>query len=456
MSTNIKLMPEGDEKQRFTRWLLVVLLLTILLRVTLFLFYPPQSYPDTAAYQRLAESVRAGFKQFDGTRGPGYPAFLALFGPVRVVYVVQLFLGCLITLMWFLVGWGVSHKAWFAGLLALGYSLNPNQFFFEAALLTETVSTFFLTLGLLGAFLWLWNARWRKVWVGLATGLATALAVLTRPLFQYLPVLLIIFLGFSFKEKKLRADWKAILTITLVSVLVVGGWMAWIRAHYHVFSTTTLMGYHLTQHTGYLFEQVPDQYAQIRDIYIQFRDAQIAEYGIQGNAIWQAIPAILDATDYNFYELSRVMQSISIQLILANPVRFVLSIIPDWWYFWRVPVLFTPAAVVSGGLAGLLDALILGVRMVLFGANLVFILTSLAGLVVKKWRTQWALSAFHWLVAGYVWGASAVSSILEQGNNPRYLVPLQTAVVFWSLWVLWQTWQVWWTRRGERKLGEQG
>ncbi|MCB2213820.1 hypothetical protein KQH50_00340 [bacterium] len=456
MSDENQLMPDGKEKQRFTKWLLVVLLLTVLLRVALFLFYPLQSYPDSAAYLRLAEAVRAGFKQFDGTRGPGYPAFLALFGPEGVVYAVQLFLGCLLTLIWFLVGWLASRKAWFAGLLALAYSLNPNQFFFEAALLTETLSTFFLSLGLLGAFLWLRDTSWRKVWVGLVIGLATALAVLTRPLFQYVPILLVLFLGFSFKEKKLHVDWKAILMITLVTVLVVGGWMAWIRAHYHVFSTTTLMGYHLTQHTGYLFEQVPDEYAQIRDIYIQFRDAQIAEYGIQGNAIWQAIPAILDATDYNFYELSRVMQSISIQLILANPIRFVLSIIPDWWYFWRVPVLFEAPAHLSSGLVGVVEAVILGVRMVLFGANLVFILTSVFGLISKKWRKQWALSTFHWLVAGCIWGASAVSSILEQGNNPRYLVPLQAAVVFWSLWVLWQTWQVWRTRQQEQLVEGQG
>jgi 4-amino-4-deoxy-L-arabinose transferase-like glycosyltransferase len=429
------------QKQRLKRWLLAVLLLTVLLRVMLFLFYPVQSYPDTAAYLRLADAVRDGFKRFDGTRGPGYPAFLALLGTDRMVYAVQLFLGCLIALMWFLIGWQISGKAWFAGVLALAHSLNPNQFFFESGLLTETLSTFGLTLALLGAFLWLREARWRKIWVGLVIGLATALAVLTRPLFQYVPVLLVLFLGFSFKEQKLHVDWKAILTITLVSVLLIGGWMAWIKAHYHVFSTTTLMGYHLVQHTGYLFEYVPDEYAQIRDIYIQFRDAQIAEYGIQGNVIWQAIPAITEATGHNFYELSRIMQAISVQLILAHPFRFALSILPDWWYFWRVPVLFEPAAYVSGGWVGLLDVLILGVRAVFFGANLIFILSSAAALFSKSLRKRWSLSAFHWLLAGCVWGASAVSSILEQGNNPRYLVPLQTAAAFWVLWVVWTTWQ---------------
>jgi hypothetical protein len=81
------------------------------------------------------------------------------------------------------------------------------------------------------------------------------------------------------------------------------------------------------------------------------------------------------------------------------------------------------------------------VRAVFFGANLIFILSSAAALFSKSLRKRWSLSAFHWLLAGCVWGASAVSSILEQGNNPRYLVPLQTAAAFWVLWVVWTTWQ---------------
>ncbi|MDY6874188.1 MAG: hypothetical protein SVR81_09530, partial [Chloroflexota bacterium] len=124
--------------------------------------------------------------------------------------------------------------------------------------------------------------------------------------------------------------------------------------------------------------------------------------------------------------------------------------------FWRVPVHFNPATVLSSMGTQALNNIILGFRMLFFSVNLIFISSTVAALLSKKMRQLWSLSNFHWIVAGSVWGASVVSSILEHGTNPRFLVPLQTAVVFWSLWVLWQTWQVWWTRRGERKLGEQG
>jgi hypothetical protein len=80
----------------------------------------------------------------------------------------------------------------------------------------------------------------------------------------------------------------------------------------------------------------------------------------------------------------------------------------------------------------------------------------MAALFSKVLRKRWSLSAFHWLVAGCVWGASAVSSILEQGNNPRYLVPLQTAAAFWALWVVWTTWRNRRAGRSDRQMKEQG
>lgn len=443
--------PNNDQNKNLIQWLLVVLVLTVLLRIALYLFYPVQSYPDTAAYKRLANSVRNSFRLYDGTRGPGYPVFLALFKSDQLAYAVQLVLGCLITMIWFLIGWKAFSRPWLGALTALAYSLNPNQFFFETNLLSETLSTFFLTTGFFGVWLWISEERWRRFWLGLAIGVVISLAALTRPLFQYMPVLLVIFLGITIKNKKIKFHWKAIISITLISALIIGGWSYWIYTRFHVFGTTNIMGYHLVQHAGYFFEDIPDRHAQIRDIYIQFRDARIAEYGSQGNTIWAAIPAIMEATGYSFYELSRIIQSISIQLILNHPFEFFTLVIHDWWYFWRVPIHFAPEIFTSGSLLNVLNATLLGIRMVLFGANLVFITTSVAAIISKKLRDLWSISAFHWILASSVWGASVISSILEHGTNPRFLVPLQVPAVFWSIWVGWKTWRVWIAQRKERE-----
>ena len=428
-------------KRNLWMWLGIVLAVAILLRVILFLTYPPVSYSDTASYRRSANAILDGFNQYDGTRTPGYPALMALLGPDRVVYGAQLLLGLGITLAWFWIGWKATGKPFFGGLAALAHTLNPGQFFFEANLLTETLSTFWLMLALLGAFMWLEHPKAQSIWLGLGIGLCTSLAVLTRPLFIFMPVWLAVFLAFSLQNKKLTFDWRGLVGVLLPAILLVGGWMLWIQKNYHIFSLTTMSGYHLVQHTGYYFEDVPDEDAVLRDVYLDFREQRLNAFGTQGNTIWDAIPALQEASGMNFYELSRELQRISVQLIVTHPLQYMGRVLWGWWLFWRTPVYWSADSITNGTLVSLIKTFILGVRGLIFGANMVFILTTLAACVSKRLRELWALRSFLWLLAGSVWATSVASSMLDHGDNPRFLVPLQTAVIYWVLWVAVHAWQ---------------
>jgi len=443
MMENMGMTDELKKNTQLRTWLLIVLVVAVALRVLLFVVYPPVSYSDTDSYRRSANAVLGGFEKYDGTRTPGYPVFMALVGPDRAVYAVQLVLGLGITLAWFLIAWQATKSPVFAGIAALAHTLNPGQLFFEADLLTETLATFWLMLALLGAWFWLRAEKNRTIWLGLGIGLVASFAVLTRPVFIFMPVWLAIFLAISFKDRKLKVDWRAVWTILLVAAVVVGGWMSYIKSRYHVFSVSTMSGYHLVQHTGYYFEDVPDEYAVIRDIYLEYRDARIAERGTQGNTIWDAIPAIMDATGLSFYDLSQVMSRISVQLILTHPWQYLARVLRGWWLFWRAPVYWDAASVQSAILAKGLSGLIIVTRLILFAGNLIFVGTSALALFSRKLREMWQLQPFHWLLAGSVWATSVVSSLLDHGDNPRFLIPLQTAVVFWVLWIIFYSWQNW-------------
>src|SRR3990172_7025487 len=61
-------------------------------RFLLWLVYGPVAYSDTASYRRLAEAILSGWTNYDGTRVPGYPMFMALAGPDSRVYLAQLLL----------------------------------------------------------------------------------------------------------------------------------------------------------------------------------------------------------------------------------------------------------------------------------------------------------------------------------------------------------------------------
>jgi hypothetical protein len=428
------------KKNNLNVWLIIVLAVAILLRVMLFFTYPAVSYSDTNSYRRSADAILGGFKAYDGTRTPGYPAFMAMVGPDRAVYASQLVLGLAITMAWFGIGWKASGKPWVGALIALAHTLNPGQFFFEANLLTETLTTFWLALSLLGAFLWLERPKFRSTWMGLGIGVSTALATLTRPLFIFMPVWMVVFLAFSYKNKEIQFHWRAFVSILLPAFVLVGGWMFWIRSNYHVFSMTTMTGYHLVQHTGYYFEDVPDEYADLRDVYLEYREKRVQARGTQGNTIWDAIPAMQAASGLNFYALSRTLSKVSIQLILTHPWAYGSRVLRGWWMFWRAPVYWDRNAIALPGLASALNFLILGARGLLFGINLVFVGTSVVAVISKRLRNIWNISSFHWLLAGSVWATSALSSILDHGDNPRFLVPFQTVVVFWVLWVAYASW----------------
>ncbi len=141
----------GPEKKPW-KWLVAVLVVCIVERVLLTMLYPPVVFSDTGSYRRLSEAILNGWVNYDGTRTPGYPLFLAVVGSDRSVVAAQMLLGILITLIIFYIGFKISHQPIFAGLSALAHTLNLNQLFFETNLITETVATFWVILSLLGAY----------------------------------------------------------------------------------------------------------------------------------------------------------------------------------------------------------------------------------------------------------------------------------------------------------------
>ena len=131
-------------------WLAIVSVIAILERVLLYIFYRPVPFNDTGSYQRLAEAILNGWKNYDGTRTPGYPIFLALIGSHEHVYIAQLTLGLFTTLLFFYIGWRTTGKGWGGALAAMLYSLNLQQLFFEANLITESLTIFFIAMALAG------------------------------------------------------------------------------------------------------------------------------------------------------------------------------------------------------------------------------------------------------------------------------------------------------------------
>jgi len=445
-------------------WLGIVFIIAFIERLLVIFLYQPVAFSDTPSYRRLANTILQGFANYDGTRTPGYPAFLALVGNDKMVWYAQLILGLVTTLLLFYIGWKLTNRPWFGGVIALAHTLNLGQLFFESDLLTESLTTFLVVLTMAEVLYWLQYPNKRNLWLAFSIGLASTLTLLVRPLFIFLPFITLLVLWIAPRPKLLRSstDDEASakvetresssirtslgsgLAFLLPVVLLLGGWVGFIHGRFGDWSLTTMTGYHLVQHTGSYFEYVPDEYASLRDIYIQYRDAHIAEYGTQTNTIWEAIPEMSQVSGYSFYGLSKVLARISIQLILKHPFLYLQSAISGWWMFWRTAVYWSAEALRFTWMAGSIQLAIKAERALLFFTNLVFIFTSLAfgfSEVLAAMRhdptkrfihfANPAGLAYFWFLLGTIWIASIVQTLLDHGDNPRFLVPLQSLVVLW-------------------------
>jgi hypothetical protein len=232
-------------------------------------------------------------------------------------------------------------------------------------------------------------------------------------------------------------------TFALPAGLLLGGWIAWVYRSYEMLSPTTMNGYHLVQHTGEYFEYLPDEYAALRDTYLKYRDAQIEARGTQTNAIWDAIPELSQVTGLSFFGLSAELQRVSLQLIRQHPLLYLRNVAEGWIDFWKAPVYWDAQGLRVGGLRPFFSAwAAIGRGLSLIG-NAAFLLASAAALLSRRARRRLGWDWFGVVLAGTVWVASVVQTLVDHGDNPRFLVPLQ-AVVF--LVVSRAAWQ--WRRTG--------
>jgi hypothetical protein len=545
-------------------WLVGVLLAAAAIRLALWAVYQPVAYSDSPSYRRLALAILDGWDSYDGTRTPGYPAFLALLDPAHQgwevrAWLAQMILGMCITLLLFYLGWQVSGKPWLGGAVALTHTFNLGQLFFEANLLTETLTTFWIMLTFAGLAVWLYHPTRRSFALAFGVGLASALAAITRPLFIYLPAWILLFVLFTSNTHHAPRNISRVarfvfrsLAFAIPVIAIVGGWVNFIHSYYGDWGLSAMTGYHLIQHTGNYFEYVPDDYAALRDAYLKYREIQIARHGSQTNAIWEAIPEMTQASGLHFYDLNRTLAKISIQLIREHPDLYLKNVLAGWWMFWRAPVYWQPEALRWPGAAAPLRIAVLCERALLFGSNLIFIATSvlmallailsacrlsenptsivsftaqrrrslrkssklrilgaLRGLkwffasqstalrqtaslvnapnlrdacknskgnssaddadcaddpplsaisapsaendhhtltrqpILRRSIPGWRLlsvsslrpSAFLWCLLGSIWMASIIQTLLDHGDNPRFLIPLQSLVVLWLLWL---------------------
>lgn len=411
-------------------WAVALLLVGVIERAAIGLTYGPVDWGDSPSYMRLAGVIaKGGLHGYDGTRVPGYPALLALLGQSeRSVWIAQMAMGLAISLLLLWMTARVTSRPGLGFAVGLSYDLAAGLVLFEFNILSETLSGFFLVAAMAVYLLIRPSRRMTTlILVTLALGLVASLAGMARTLFYFLPVWLLPFVWLA-AGGDIKRRLAAIAGLSLPSVLILGGWIGFIYVHYDMLSPSTMSGYNLVQHTGRYFQYLPEQDATIRDTYIKYRDARIAERGVQTNAIWDAIPELSQKTGLSFFALSQKMEELSIQLILAHPTLYLHDVATGWIDFWKAPVYWTADAVHPASLVRLFSSWALITRGLALLANAAFLVISAAVILSRRARQRLGVDRFFWLVAGTIWLSSIVQTLVDHGDNPRFLIPLQMLV----------------------------
>lgn len=190
--------------------ILLILALSLLVRVIFTLVYPPMTTNDSPTYEKIAINLNAGHGYSDNDqapylpnliRAPGYPVFIAAVYKIAGAHsreglvIAQHVLGILIVLFSYLIAQRVLGSEKYAFLVGLVMAVHPILCLYEHFVMSEIFFIFLLmlvTLILLSSF---------SVFSFAVIGLIFGCATLTRPMGQFLPVVMAIWLVFSFPIK---------------------------------------------------------------------------------------------------------------------------------------------------------------------------------------------------------------------------------------------------------------
>jgi hypothetical protein len=268
-----------------------------------------------------------------------------------------------------------------------------------------------------------------KLQLALILGVSSSLAGLVRPLFFFLPLWFFPFVYLS-TSGRLRNRLVSLVAFSIAPLILLGGWLAYMRTTFHVLSPTAMGGFYLVQHTGVFFELLADEDALIRDSYLEVRDRYVEEKGNQTNAIWEAIPVLEQATGLGFYELSRELQKLSIQLIKEYPGYYLKNVISGWIGFWKAPVLWSPTSIGSELIRPIAKLWVGLSRAVAIAANFLFLILSLIRVLASQARKRINFDYPMIAAFGLIWTTSIIQTLVEHGDNPRYLVTLQMIMTY--------------------------
>jgi hypothetical protein len=416
-----------------TRAIVLLTLIAVMIRVSVFLVYQPVTYPDSSTYFKMASYIHnLDFHDYKGWRTPSYPLLLLLAGQNHyALWGIQSLLGVLISLLLFWICLSHTGSVAYAFLAGLLHSLALNELFFEANVLTETLSTFLIVLSVASLASTLTNAR---PGIGMAAGFFAALATLSRPLYIYLgPTFIVLLLLFKRDARRLAVG------LGVLFLLPVFGGAAFNKVTIDYFGLSTQAGLNLSNHSGRFMEKAGDQHAMIRDVFLKHRAKQIAETGHHQQTFWLAREELLEKTGFDDAALSRELTKISLELFARYPMLYLRGVAESWASYWAAPLYIDKDKFTLASAARVVGSMWAVERMFILLTNFLAIAASGCVLIRSSWRRLQGSTGLSipLIISCVIVAGSVLQAFVEFGENPRYGIPTQSLALTLVLLAAW-------------------
>lgn len=389
-------------------------------------------FNDTGGYLELSRAItKFSLVGYDGMRSMGYPIVISLLNQnLAAVVLLQFALGICTSILWFksLLNFNFSTKTSFLATIYLSSFINV--FFFETAILVETLVLFLVALLV---FL-LSKKHFEQVRFSTQMVLAIIFGylVLIKPFFAFLPFLFIAYsLLKNFSLKKLFLN----LLLLLLPFSAYFGWCYVNKINNGYFAATTYYGLTNAQNCVYFAEKSTKEYKWVSEIYVKYREKAIKEKTDVSMSIWDAYyDGAFNQYRLTFSELSQKLGDYAKVTILKNPGDYAKQVIfRSWLDFWK-PTIYWNYDKFNFKYA---NKICLVIFFLQFGISLFFRIFFLALIPyqIKQFIKSKSITA-PLLLTAVVFSTSILQAAVTYGTNDRYSYPFEFMMFFVVLFYL--------------------
>ena len=338
MNSKLKNVLNGISAYISKKPIQAIIISGVAVRLFIVLFYSHVTiFPDSGGYIELSEFLlKLDLSGYDGMRSPGYPILLFLAGnilPIAVFF--QMVIGLITSIYLFKTAKALDLRTDIAVVFTIVSNCILHVIFYETAILTETLTVFFITIifyNLFNGFFTTATSLKQTLFLGFLLGFLTFI----KPFYIFLPFLLYgLYTLKGFKISRIINDKIIIVFFPLIAFL---GWSYVNKINTGYFVSTTIDGIYTAQNCVHFAEKTSEKHAVIGNIYAKYREQTIKNNQDVAMAIWRARYELMDTTKLSLVDLSHLLNDYNKVTIKMNPWGYTKQVFISWKDFWKTGI----------------------------------------------------------------------------------------------------------------------